>query len=170
MRRARPGLAGSALILLGALAGAGLAAAGLAAAGLAAAGSTVRAADLPPAPVGRWLSQDHDGVFEIGPCGQTLCGRLIGMRYRGEMPTDRAGHPQCGLMMLTGFLRQTQDPSRWAGKILDPEKGRTYHAVIWSPEPGLLNLRGYLLLPLFGETQRWTRYDGPIGAACHLPG
>ena len=155
MRRARSDIAGRLLILLGSL---------------AAAASTVRAADLPPAPVGRWLSQDHDGVFEIGACGQTLCGRLIGMRYQGDMPTDKAGHPQCGLMMLTGFLRQQDDPARWAGKILDPEKGRTYHAVIWSPEPGLLNLRGYLLLPLFGETQRWTRYDGSIGAACRLPG
>ena len=23
-------------------------------------------------------------------------------------------------------------------------------------------------VPLFGETQHWTRYDGPIGAGCHL--
>ena len=132
-------------------------------------GSIARAADLPSPPVGRWLSQDHDGVFEIADCGRTLCGRLIGMRYDGAMPTDSHGHPQCGLMMLTGFVRDDDDATRWAGLILDPEKGRTYHAEIWSPGPGLLNLRGYLLLPLFGETQRWTRYDGSIGAACHLP-
>ena len=152
MRRASRGVAGSALILLGSLAGV-----------------VARAAELPPPPLGRWLSQDHDGVFEIGACGETVCGRLVGMRYRGAMPTDKAGHPQCGLMMLTGFLRQRDDPARWNGKILDPEAGRTYHAVIWSPSPGLLDLRGYLLLPLFGQTQRWTRYDGPIGAACRLP-
>ncbi len=126
------------------------------------------AATLPPPPVGRWLSQDRDGVFEIKDCGGTLCGRLVGLRYEGAMPVDRNGHPQCGLMMLTGFVRQDNDPTRWAGMILDPEKGRTYHAVIWSPSDGLLKLRGYLLLPLFGETQRWTRYDGAIGAGCHL--
>lgn len=133
-------------------------------------GGGAGAADLPGPPVGRWLSQDHDGVFEIKDCGRTVCGRLIGMRYTGAMPMDRTGHPQCGLMMLTGFVRSENDPARWAGLILDPEKGRTYHAIIWSPAPGLLNLRGYLLLPLFGETQKWTRYDGTIGAACHLPG
>lgn len=133
-------------------------------------GAAAAAGEMPAAPLGRWLSQDHDGVFEIKDCGDTLCGRLIGMRYQGAMPTDDAGHPQCQLMMLTGFVRNQNDPTHWAGKILDPEKGRTYHAVIWSPGPGLLNLRGYLLLPLFGETQRWTRYDGDIGTQCHLPG
>lgn len=128
-----------------------------------------RAATLPAPPLGRWLSQDHDGVFEIMDCGKTVCGRLVGLRYEGVMPTDKAGHPQCGLMMLTGFVRDESDPKRWDGLILDPEKDRTYHSEIWSPEPGLLKLRGYLLIPLFGETQRWTRYDGPIGRDCHLP-
>ncbi len=125
-------------------------------------------AAVPPPPLGFWLSQDHDGVFEIRDCGATLCGRLVAIRYEGAMPTDNKGHPQCGLMMLTGFVRQQNDPGRWAGMILDPEKGRTYHATIWSPQPGLLNLRGYLLLPLFGQTQHWTRYGGSIGPACHL--
>ena len=128
-----------------------------------------RAAE-PPPPLGFWLSQDHDGVFEIRDCGATLCGRLVAIRYEGAMPTGNKGQPQCGLMMLTGFVRQENDPGRWAGMILDPEKGRTYHATIWSPQPGLLNLRGYLLLPLFGQTQHWTRYGGRIGPACHLRG
>ncbi len=128
------------------------------------------AVELPGPPLGRWLSQDHDGVFEIRTCGQMLCGRLIAMRYTGSMPTDNHGAPQCGLMMLTGFSRDAGNPQRWDGMILDPEKGRRYHAEIWSPEPGLLKLRGYLLLPLFGETQRWTRYEGVIGPACRLPG
>ncbi len=109
-------------------------------------------------------------MFEIKDCGSTICGRLIAMRYRGAMPTDNHGAPQCGLMMLTGFVRSQNDPERWSGMILDPEKGRRYHAQIWSPEPGLLKLRGYLLLPLFGQTQRWTRYTGAIDAGCHLPG
>ncbi|WP_428392575.1 DUF2147 domain-containing protein [Lichenicoccus sp.] len=122
-----------------------------------------------PAPLGRWLSQDHDGVFDIEPCGDALCGRLVGMRYEGAMPTDDHGAPQCGLLMLTGFRNNSDEPSHWTGRILDPHTGRRYHAAIWSPRPGVLKLRGYLLLPLFGETQRWTRYGGAIGPDCHLP-
>ena len=144
-------------------------AAALALLGVLVFGRTEAAAGAPAPPVGRWLSQDHNGVFEIAECGPTLCGRLIGMRYQGAMPTDHSGHPQCGLMMLTGFVRDADDPSRWSGIILDPDNDRRYHAEIWSPGPGLLNLRGYLLLPLFGRTERWTRYDGAIGPECHLP-
>ena len=137
----------------------------LAAASYAAAAAAYR----PPPPLGRWLSQDRDGVFDIEPCGAALCGHLIGMRYTGAMPTDDHGEAQCGLLMLTGFRQSADDPSRWTGEILDPHTGRRYHAEIWSPRPGVLKLRGYLLLPLFGETQRWTRYDGEIGPDCHLP-
>ena len=119
-------------------------------------------------PVGLWLSQDHDGVFSIRQCGQELCGRLVGIRYDTRMPTDNHGQPQCNLLMLTGFRPDPDEAGHWDGKILDPETGRTYHAKIWSPAPGMLNLRGYLLLPIFGETQRWSRYDGTIGTACHM--
>ena len=128
------------------------------------------AAEDPSPPLGHWLSQDQNGVFEIRQCGPVLCGRLVGMRYAGAMPTDNTGQPQCGLMMLTGFVREADDRARWDGMILDPEHGRRYHATIWSPEPGLLDLRGYLLLPLFGRTEHWTRYDGAIGPECRLPG
>ena len=138
-------------------------------AGAAAAAADIQPARPPWAPLGRWLSQDRDGVFDIEPCGAMLCGRLVGIRYVGPMPTDDHGAPQCGLMMLSGFVRGRDDPGRWSGVILDPRHGRRYHAQIWSPRPGLLKLRGYLLLPLFGETQRWTRYDGAIGPSCHLP-
>ncbi|WP_428374919.1 DUF2147 domain-containing protein [Lichenicoccus sp.] len=125
-------------------------------------------AQQPAAPLGLWLSQDHDGVFSIRQCGPVLCGRLVGIRYDTRMPTDKHGQPQCNLMMLTDFRPDPGRPGRWDGMILDPESGRTYHAEIWSPSPGMLNLRGYLLLPIFGETQRWSRFTGTIGAACHL--
>ncbi len=121
-----------------------------------------------PTPLGLWLSQDHDGVFSIRQCGPVLCGRLVGIRYDGRMPTDKRGQPQCNLMMLTDFRADPDQAGRWDGMILDPETERTYHAEIWSPRTGMLNLRGYLLLPIFGETQRWSRYTGTIGDACHL--
>jgi len=137
-----------------------------------AAGRPVKAAEpaaSPPALSGLWLSQDHDGVFRIEQCGDVLCGQLVAMRYDGSVPPlDRQGQSQCGLTMLTGFKRDEDDPARWNGHILDPTSGRVYHAQIWSPRPGELNLRGYLFLPLFGQTQHWTRFRGRIGPQCRL--
>ncbi|WP_367160092.1 DUF2147 domain-containing protein [Kozakia baliensis] len=124
----------------------------------------------PPAPEeGLWLAQQHDGVFQIGHCGDTLCGKLIGMQYDKDAPKDVWGRPQCGLMMLTDFKR-TDDDKRWHGHILDPETGRTYDSRIWTSSPDVLKLRGFILgIPLLGETQTWTRYHGTIGPNCKLP-
>ncbi len=129
----------------------------------------VLAAPDPAEPVlGRWLTRDSDGVFEIRHCGAVLCGQLVGMRYSGVMPTDTDHHPQCGLTLLEGFV-PTDEPGRWHGTIRDPDNNHRYQATIWSPKPGILKLHGYLLLPILGQTQQWTRYAGPIGAACKLP-
>lgn len=124
--------------------------------------------DEPGTILGRWLTPHRDGVFQIDRCGNTVCGRLVGMRYTGSMPLDVHRQPQCGLLLLTGF-RPGEDPGRWTGTIMDPDSGHRYQATIWSPDADTLKLRGYVLVPFLGETQTWIRYSGPIGSACQLP-
>ncbi|KFL88623.1 DUF2147 domain-containing protein [Acetobacter malorum] len=120
--------------------------------------------------MGYWLSQGHDGVFKIGMCGDTVCGQLVGLSYQGDdVPKDHKGQSECGLQMLTGFRQSSDDKKRWNGKILDPDSGHVYQAQIWSPQKDVLKLRGYIGLPLFGETQTWTRYEGTLGPVCKMP-
>jgi len=70
--------------------------------------------------------------------------------------------------MLTGF--RLGGDRRWHGNILDPQTGKNYDATIWSPQVGVLKLRGYILgMPLLGETQTWTRYGGLVGRDCKMP-
>ena len=126
-------------------------------------------ADPAPSVLGRWMTPGRDGVFQIERCEAGLCGWLVGMRYNGSMPLDVYRRPQCGLMLLSGF-RPADEAGRWHGSILDPDSGRSYQATIWSPAPDVLKLRGYLLLPILGQTQDWRRYGGSIGPACKLPG
>ena len=137
-------------------------------AALAAAAPAGTPADPAPGVSGRWITPGRDGVFRIDRCGAGLCGWLVGMRYDGSMPLDVYHRPQCGLMLLSGF-RPADAAGRWHGSILDPDSGRSYQATIWSPAPNVLKLRGYLLLPILGQTQDWRRYDGSIGPACKLP-
>jgi uncharacterized protein (DUF2147 family) len=121
----------------------------------------------PTSPAGRWLTEDKGGVIEIAPCGDALCGRIIGMDYKGAMPTDHWHRPQCGLGLL--YALKPGDTS-WNGSVLDPQTGKMYSAKVSIPEPGVLKLRGYVGIALFGQTVTWTRYPGgPIGPACHLP-
>ncbi|MFT8897139.1 MAG: DUF2147 domain-containing protein [Acetobacter sp.] len=121
--------------------------------------------------MGMWLSEKHDGIFRIAPCGDSVCGTLIGLSYGPKEPMPRAkdGRAECDLVMLTGFRPMEDDPGRWEGKILDPDAGNLYHAQIWSPKPDILKLRGYILVPVFGETQTWSRYHGTIGPECRMP-
>lgn len=137
--------------------------------GLGSFGPVLAAGSAPAVPVlGRWMTRSGDGVFQIDRCGALLCGRLVGMRYSGSMPLDSSGHPQCNLLLLHGFM-PTDEDGHWHGTIEDPDNGRSYQATIWSPRVEVLELRGYILLPILGETQTWNRYRGSIGAACRLP-
>lgn len=119
--------------------------------------------------IGRWMTKDHDGVFEISHCGNEICGKLAGVRYTTEMPRDKRGEPECNLPMLNGFTPDPKDAGHWNGHVTDPDTGHVYHAKLWVSQSGDLKLRGFVAVPLFGETETWTRYTGTIGPACKLP-
>lgn len=121
-----------------------------------------------PPVVGRWLSGSGNGVIEIYPCAERFCGKLvwianpprdgkIAMDRRNAKPELRT-RPLCGMVML-GDFKQT-DPKEWGdGWIYSAENGKTYSAKITLESPDVLHLRGYIGIPLFGETQTWTRAD-----------
>ena len=47
----------------------------------------------------------------------------------------------------------------WAdGRIYNPEDGKTYQATMRLVDANTLQVRGYVLLPIFGTTRTWTRY------------
>lgn len=121
-----------------------------------------------PAVLGQWVTKNHKGVFEIAPCGTHLCGTLVGLDYSDSVPRDRTGRPECGLPMLRDFARDPEQADRWNGSILDPNTNHVYQARIWVNQAGQLKLRGYLGIPLFGQTQTWLPYGGHIGPNCKM--
>ena len=130
---------------------------------------TAHAEESEPNIIGRWMTKDHDGVFEISRCGNEICGRLAGVRYTTEMPRDKRGEPECNLPMLNGFTPDPKEAGHWNGHVTDPDTGHVYHAKLWVSPSGDLKLRGFVAVPLFGETETWSRYTGTIGPACKLP-
>ena len=46
----------------------------------------------------------------------------------------------------------------------------SYDAILALRPDGRLGLRGYLGLPLFGQTQLWSPFTGRTFADCRLPG
>jgi uncharacterized protein (DUF2147 family) len=117
---------------------------------------------------GLWLTQDRDGVIRLSPCESGLCGWIVGLDLApGEAPAlDVQGRSQCGLPLITA-LRQTGE-NEWQGSITNPRDGKTYDARLSLDERDQLRLRGYVLVPLFGATQIWTRYQGSVTAECRM--
>jgi uncharacterized protein (DUF2147 family) len=126
------------------------------------------------AALGRWLTQDRDGVVEMFRCGDELCGRLVWLKTprdaRGLPPVDShnptpglRSRPLCGLVILGGF--RPSGPGAWSdGWVYDPQSGKTYHAELALEGGDRLKLRGYVGIPLFGASQTWTRADPGFGS------
>ena len=122
----------------------------------------------PTSPVGRWFTEDRGGVVNIAPCGDALCGVIIGLSSfpPDGIKRDFRGGTQCHYTLLNGL--KLEDDGRWHGSITNPEDGRTYDALVWVPADGDMRLRGYIGLALFGSTQRWPPFAGSILQNCHF--
>lgn len=126
-----------------------------------------------PSPVfGQWLTENKRGVIEMFPCADKVCGRLFWMidPLRNGKPSlddynpkpELRQRPLCGMTILGDF--RESEPQHWVdGWIYDPDSGKTYHATITLESSDILRLRGYVGIPLFGESQHWTRADGSLG-------
>src|SRR5271170_972461 len=53
-------------------------------------------------PLGTWATSNGHGVIAIAPCGEALCGRIVGIDRAptAPMPTDVNGRSQCGLTII----------------------------------------------------------------------
>lgn len=107
--------------------------------------------------IGGWFYfVERNGVFE---------GRLVKMFPKpglplietcAKCPGDLKDAPMLGLTMIKEMRR---DGNKYEdGNILDPRDGTTYHAQMeMSADGQKLFVRGYLGIPLLGQTQVWTR-------------
>jgi uncharacterized protein (DUF2147 family) len=120
-------------------------------------------------PVGDWLDADRSGVIAFTPCGQALCGRIVGMLMdhpNEPTPRDHTGRSECNLVIIDDATET--HPGSWNGHITDPRNGFVYSVRLWLDKQGRLHLRGYLFFPALGQTQIWTRYTGGLPADCRL--
>jgi uncharacterized protein (DUF2147 family) len=126
-----------------------------------------RGTEQTPTPIGVWLHANGRIQVEIGPCGDWLCGKIVWFRW----PNDAEGlpladvknrnpvlrtRPLLGLIVLRD-LRQVDARTWQDGKIYNPDDGKDYSALMSIQEDGSLRVRAYVLLPLLGQTQLWTR-------------
>jgi uncharacterized protein (DUF2147 family) len=123
----------------------------------------------PTDPRGRWITQSGNLEVEIAPCGAALCGTVTkvlannSMSRSGEPMTPADPRPALGMKLLIDLAPDEGETpaSTWRGQVYNRENAKTYRCRVQvEAAPGAqaeLLVRGYVGLPLFGQTQRWRR-------------
>jgi uncharacterized protein (DUF2147 family) len=122
--------------------------------------------------LGFWRTPDEDALFEIYRCGPLYCGNIAGLQEPDYPATDKQmpGMPKVdrvnpdpalrkrtlvGLPLILGF--HYEGDNSWKGAIYNPENGKTYKCMFSMDGENRLKVRGYIVIPLLGGTQTWTR-------------
>ncbi len=127
-----------------------------------------RAAD-PNGIVGTWWTQDKDGVVKITTCPDGLCGSVVGIttfRPDGSAPLNLHARSRCHLRIISDGT--VDGDGVWNSHITNPDDDKVYTINLRLDERGRLRMRGYIGLPLFGQTVYWTRFGGHLTDDCHI--
>ena len=131
---------------------------------------------------GFWQQSDDDGFvggwFFFGEKNGLYEGRLVKMFKKPGSPDfsdkcekcegDQKNAPMLGLTIVKGMKRDGHNYEE--GSILDPRDGTLYHAQMKLSADGKeLEVRGYLGIPLLGQTQVWKRLPDDSIAPADIP-
>jgi uncharacterized protein (DUF2147 family) len=118
---------------------------------------------------GYWMDSDGEVLLDIGRCGNARCGRVAWLRK----PRGADGHPLrdfrnpdpklqsrfvCGLAVVTGFKKQS-DGTWGDGTVYVPDHGMSFSGEAQVLGPNQVKVSGYVLLPIFGSSEVWTRVN-----------
>lgn len=118
---------------------------------------------------GDWREAEGS-VIRIAPCGDRACAVLVVIspsaptHEDGKNPDPALRHRSlCGLRIGTDFHLVSPDRAE-NGTLYDPKSGKTYHGTM-EAHGDQLNLRGYVSVPIFGRTEKWSRV-APVASPC----
>lgn len=131
----------------------------------------VAAAETDDSVAGFWQQVDNDGKlgpwFYFAEVDGLYEGRLVKIsKQPGEKEKPNQVCSKCEgkqkdapILGLTIVKKMHRDGLKYEdGTILDPRDGKVYHARMdMSPDGQQLSVRGYIGIPLLGQTQVWTR-------------
>lgn len=116
--------------------------------------------------LGEWLTAEGKAKVQIYRCDTLYCGKIVwlkepvknGREVVDDKNPDPAlqNKPVIGLVIVREFTYDG-DGEWTGGKVYDPETGDTYSGKMTLKDPHTLRLRGYILIPLLGRTEVWTR-------------
>lgn len=115
----------------------------------------------PPSIVGEWWTEKHEGrIAFLQAKDGTYVGKLAWAQENKKDANNK--DPKLRERSLVGTILMWNlrlDGGKYVdGYVYNPEDGRTYRIEAKLAGPDALDMRGYLGISLFGQTQRWTRF------------
>lgn len=124
------------------------------------------ASPMPKDPIeGLWYTEGREGGVELYRCADKICGRFAWVDQKpGEdiarddknPDASKRKRPLCHMEFMTGFVPDGQTHYN-DGAIYSPRHGQIFNAEITQTGADTLDLHGYILTPILGESQTWTR-------------
>ena len=115
---------------------------------------------------GQW-TEPTGSVIRVDHCGPQICMWVVGISPKAPANVDiynpddaKRKRSLCGLQIGTGFVMGSPNEAR-GGTLYDPKSGKTYRGQM-KLKNNTLDLRGYVGISLFGQTQTWNRPTMPV--------
>ncbi|MBN2159074.1 MAG: DUF2147 domain-containing protein [Spirochaetes bacterium] len=110
--------------------------------------------------LGTWLVPKEDAKVTIYKCGENFSGKITWLKTPTDLDEknpdpEKRKNKILGMDMLWGFV--FKDGQWVGGQIYDPDNGKTYKCKMWLKSDDVLNVRGYVGVPLFGRSELWKR-------------
>jgi uncharacterized protein (DUF2147 family) len=108
---------------------------------------------------GLWKNPIGSAIIAIGPCGNSLCGKVVWASKRGRREVSRTTSNIVGTLVLTGLRPSGRG---WTGMLFVPDDNIHVSARLQLVAPRELKLTGCAFAGLFCRSQVWTRTDEPL--------
>jgi uncharacterized protein (DUF2147 family) len=100
---------------------------------------------------GIWLTANSEAKIEIKKKGnEHYEGKLI-----WTMDKSEKSKKTIGAVIVKDFVKTGKN--NYKGIVNDLDKNKTYYSTITLISDNVMELRGYIGIPLFGRTEKWTR-------------
>ena len=109
---------------------------------------------------GNWRNPRGSVTVHIGPCGPTLCGRVIAASAQAREDAARAGTARLvGTELMSGL--EPVGEGAWRGDIFVPDRNVQAQGELHLMGPRTLEIEGCAMGGLICKTQVWTKVASP---------
>jgi uncharacterized protein (DUF2147 family) len=120
---------------------------------------------------GFWMDSDGEVIIEVAACSSGRCAKVSWLKqpfgpdgtllrdYKNSDP-KLATRLVCGMDIISGFEKQTD--GTWGGaKVYVPDLGMSFTGKAEVLSETQIKVTGFVVLPLFGSSEVWSRVAGP---------